>query len=201
MYDCLTLYSGKWEAPAGHIDLNRAGSAHVLHRFDDLDTSQWGWPGFWPDALSSPVRAIVERLSRAAGLPPIKELPSTSNEVLVYRVMSAVVTATAFDSVPWSARMGFADTSGVFGGLREHLFEPFPHMTERLPQRAADDLFGEPGYRFWFLLRDDEPVVAFERDGTAETIYGEIVDLRSAYQRSDRRIWPVTQRLVGRLLP
>lgn len=39
------------------------------------------------------------------------------------------------------------------------------------------DSSAEPGYRFWFLLRDGEPVVAFETNGTARWPSGWQVDL------------------------
>jgi len=201
MYDCLSLYGDPDSASAGCIDLNRGGGAHVLHRFDDPGASDWSWEGFWRHAFSNPIRDTAEQLSRNAGLPHVEALPPSSDEVLVYRAMSTVLTATVFDSVRWSARMGYADTSGMGGGPRRELFEPFPYMAGRMRVKMSDDLFDQPGYRFWFLLRDDEPVAAFERNGTVEMTDGQVVSLRSAYTSSDRRIWPVVLKVAVDWLP
>jgi len=59
------------------------------------------------------------------------------------------------------------------------------------------DLFAEPAYRFWFLIRERDRLAAFERDGTAERLDGEVLDLMGLYQSSDRRIWPLTDRVIG----
>ena len=44
------------------------------------------------------------------------------------------------------------------------MFAAFPQIDPALLRPRPEDFYGEPGYRFWFLLRDEEPVLAFEQD-------------------------------------
>jgi hypothetical protein len=98
--------------------------------------------------------------------------------------------------------MGYADTSGhLGGGVRRELFDPFPMLKERLGVRTSDDFLEEPAYRFWFLVRGDEPLLGFEAGtGSAVSLDGAYCDLMDLYRTSNRRLWPVIWKVAGQLL-
>lgn len=82
---------------------------------------------------------------------------------LTYRVMAALA-ATAVKSVhPIEIQPGYFDTSGYGGGANESL-DDFSAIPDRLRREKDGDLFGLPGYRFWVVLRDRVPILAFEQD-------------------------------------
>lgn len=99
--------------------------------------------------------------------------------------------------------MGYTDTSGHILGdpIRHHLFEPFPRLQKRLEARQDDDFLGIPAYRFWFLLRGDEPVLGIEAPtGVVESADGQRHDLIELYRTAGRRLWPTVLTTAGHLL-
>ena len=63
----------------------------------------------------------------------------------------------------------------------------------------AEDVLGEPAYRFWFLLRGEEPLLCMETTGRGWRRAGQHFDLWAEYRRT-QRIWPVIVRVAGELL-
>ncbi|HSH61271.1 MAG TPA: hypothetical protein VK988_16845 [Acidimicrobiales bacterium] len=61
----------------------------------------------------------------------------------------------------WEWRNGQLDSSGEDGGQRDDLFDAIP-TTAASCRKEESDLLGAPGYRFWFLVGDGEPIVAIE---------------------------------------
>jgi len=84
---------------------------------------------------------------------------------------------TAFSTNEWRCVNGFLDSSGYGSSVREELFRVFPATAERRRVAMNGDLFGDTHYRFWFILRDNEPVACLETEGTIWTIDGEKYDL------------------------
>ncbi len=181
--DCLWLLPLTGER--GDIRLNRVGTIQVLDRFDGRRADAWR-PTEWSKYVFAQPRAFLERLERAAGLSVPAHVPSATPTSLTYRVL-ATITSTAFKSVhPIEIQQGFIDSSGYDGGPNDNL-SAFPVAEQHLARRP-DDLFGEPGYRFWIVIRDDMPVLAVDQaDAVAWTRHvATPIPLMSLYEASGR---------------
>ncbi|MDN5871463.1 MAG: hypothetical protein L0H73_12165 [Nitrococcus sp.] len=74
----------------------------------------------------------------------------------------APIAATAFKGVhPIEIQPGTIDTAGYGGGHNDAAFAPFA-IPDDLLEPQANDCLGQPGYRFWFVLRDQVPALVFE---------------------------------------
>jgi hypothetical protein len=143
----------------GSINLNRNGRIHVLDRFDGR-RSDWE-PTEWGDYFRADPREFLVKLEAGAGLPAPSQLPSATPMTLTLRVL-ATIAATGVKSVhPIEIVPGMIDTSGYGGGPNEDAFESFPAIPRELRVSQGTHLDGE--YRFWFVYRDDVPVLAFEQ--------------------------------------
>ncbi len=196
-YDCLTIIDREAN-DGGCITLNRVGGVHVLRRFDDPRVVQPydRYHDFWGAYLEASPRKVLRALERRAGLPDVSSVPATTPSTLSIRFAAACVAPTAFGIRRWEWRNGFEDTSGWVGGPREELFTAFPIIAARRAIRDDDDPLA-PEHRFWFLLRDDEPITAMEATGTAWTREGRRVALIEAYRSAGRRLLPVVDEVLG----
>jgi hypothetical protein len=195
-YDCLTITS-----PAGTgaaVQLNRNGTIQVHSRFDGQIDECWE-PTHWDEYLRADPRDFLDRLERACGLPRPSHVPPAEPRTLTYRVLSALA-ATAVKSVhPIRIDSGYFDSSGGGSGPNPAI-DSFPSIPRRLLRPLDDDPFGEPGYRFWVVLRDRVPILAFEQEeGTAWTQHhNEGIDLMDLYALSGRSLPIVTLELLRR---
>ena len=204
MYDCLTIVpiEGGFRTGGGRIDLNRVGSVHVPHRFDNGVEGPSPFAQ-WRDVLATDdVRLFADSLCTAAGLRTPSQLPASTSRSLVYRFLSSFLGTTVFTSNLWRPESGYADSSGAVGSdIRQEYFDLFPLAAERLRVVVAADLLNQPAYRFWFLTLDGEPQLALETTGVAWTRNGEQFDLSALYAERGRRINRVITEVVGDLLP
>ena len=69
------------------------------------------------------------------------------------------------DAAPIMIEQGFIDSSGYGGGPNTSL-ERFS-TPAALVEGRPDDLFGEPGYRWWLACRGREPFVALEQSSAS----------------------------------
>ncbi len=186
--DCLSLVDTDPRSPIERIDLNRVGSGFVHPREDE----DWVWRGIWSElAAAEDPRDGVRTLSEAAGFPDLDRLPPSTPGVVSYRVIAALVGAEAFSREPLECRNGYVDTSGYGGGVWEQMFDAFPAARERLSVSEPDDILGIAAYRFWFIRRGDNPVLALEAErGKAWDRAGREFDLMDMY-RPHGRLWPV----------
>jgi hypothetical protein len=140
------------------IDLNRVGSVWVHRR----DQTHWVWRGcWWEQAAADDLGPLLDRLCAHTALPSSEYLPESTRAVVAYRVIAAFLTHQILSPGRWTCRNGHLDSSDE-GGRRDELFERFPEARERLRHADISDLFGQPAYRFWFLLKDDDPGLAVE---------------------------------------
>lgn len=157
MYDCLSVQALDGN---GQVALNRAGSLHVLDRFDgrpvDWESSSWA------EYLRADPREFLGRLEAAAGLPAPSTIPASTPASLTNRVLAAIA-ATAVKSVQPVFIVGAFVSEGQCGE-REPL-APFAGIPSYLAAAPIDDLPWERGYRFWVVVRGGEPILAV----TAET--------------------------------
>jgi hypothetical protein len=116
---------------------------------------------------------------------------------IAYRLLAALA-ATAVKSVhPIEIQSGYFDTSGYGGGPNGAL-DMFPAIPAELRRSQHTDLFGEPGYRFWLVLRDRVPILALEQDeGMAWTPHHtEGINLLGLYELSRHNLHVLTLELL-----
>ena len=189
MYDCLTIVST--ENNAGTIQLNREGTIQVSERFDDAPGDEWE-PTAWDDYLRADPRDFLVRLERASGLLQPSHVPPAVPMTLTYRVLAALAS-TAFKSIHRiEIQPGYIDTSGYGSGPNTAL-DAFSSIPADLLRAHDGDLLGEPGYRFWVLLRDDTPILAFEqKEGMVWSRHDAAArDLMDMYRHSNRNVLSV----------
>ena len=170
-YDCITLIDEDRNSNLSTIDLNRAGSIWVHRR----DHSFWTWRHCWQELVTADdLLPQLNRLCAEAGLPPVglppsDRLPRSTRSVIAYRMIAAFLAHQVFSRARWQCLNGYLDSSGMSGGVRDQFFNKFPAARESMTNSAT--LFEEDGqaaYRFWFLVKDDEPRLAIEPgQGTA----------------------------------
>jgi hypothetical protein len=163
----------------------------------------------WPEVILTPRRRqyVVEQIEREQGLQPPASTPATTRGSIGPRLIAGFFSRTALGrgghppltergpGMPWTAFNGFGDTDGYGGGRRDDLFKAFPGLTERR-QSQEPGPFGDPGYRYWFVLdRHEAPRVAIDiTSGTAWSPDAEH-DLMHEYTEAGRRLDPVINEL------
>jgi hypothetical protein len=199
-YDCLTLIDKSRQSQLDHIDLNRAGSIFVWAKQGGW---AWVWRGAWSELVAKEdTESLVDRLCRRSMLPMPSASPRTSPTSNGVRFVAAFLKQAMFGPTHWDCRNATEDTSGGSGGTRTSLFDRFPRARQRLEVGERGDLFGVPGYRFWFLQQEREPRLALELSrGTAWLQDGREIDLVALYRKEGRRIAPLVWAAAGHLLP
>lgn len=167
------------------ILLNRRGTIQVHGRADGRESIEWE-PTDWSVYLSSEPRSFIERLERAAGWSSPSKPPASTPTTLTYRVFAALASFGIKSVRPLFIEQGFIDTSGYGGGPNENL-RRFAVPASYLEPRE-DDLFREPGYRFWIVMREQTPLCAIEQTLAVAWFLGHHsqVDLMSTYRAEQR---------------
>jgi hypothetical protein len=195
LYDCLSLY----DAGMRHIaDFNRQGRFHVFNRFDQ------------GKALSEPLeiwdhminaedpRTVLDQISTMMGLPVPGKLPHSQPDTIAFRWIASFLTHAAFGREKWECRNGVLDTSGFGGGIRP-FFEMFPDANKRLDVSMPTDLLSTSAYRFWFIIRNEVPLLCVEAEGHVWDERGNTFNLADLYKK-ERRIWPLVVKIAGHML-
>lgn len=185
-YDLLWLLL---DALGREIRLNRAGTIQVSSSVG----SPWS-PVAWDEFLATDLAEFVLRVERAVGWDsPARGRPVTP-VTLTYRVIAELVAHLVGAGRRVVVEQGYVATSG-YGGGPNPVLSSFGFPAELLARRA-DDLFGEPGYRFWIPMVDGAPVMAVEQgSATAFLVGGDTVDVWSAYRAAGNRLGPVVASL------
>ncbi len=202
-YDCLSIVDGKDTEIAC---FNRSGSLTVFQKCDPLtyraiDSSSPPMD-IWKSFLTVD-RSIKDHLSYLLGLLNLKlpkPRPPSTPEILVYRLISGVLNYALYSGIRWACRNGFFDSSGEECEVETEYFADFNEAKERLRINLPHDVLGNAGYRFWFLLKNNEPIVCLETSGTLWTKGGESFQLHDIY-KNERRIWSLINHTVGNILP
>ena len=195
--DCLWLLPNV--GATGDVRLNRVGTIQVLERFDGRPEGEW-LPTEWDEYLRADPREFLHRLEVAAGLPVPQQVPAATPMTLTYRVLAAIAS-TAIKSVhPIEIELGYIDTSGYGGGPNDALAS-FPAIPTELLRARDDDFYEQPGYRFWIVLRDDVPVLAFEqRHGLAWTPHHDAsFSVMGLYEESRRHLLVTALKLLRKV--
>ena len=179
MYDCLSIYDGKTH----FCDFNRNGSIHL-----------WATPqgSGLTDSITKPwelmvqqdvPRDLLNRICTGLQLKIPSKLPAADAPTILFRVVAAFMRMNAFDLHEWRLVNGVLDTSGYGGGNRSD-FDAIPGLRERLRIAPAPPGHTDRAYSFWFLRRDERPLVGFEINGTAWGATGARLDFEKQYRTS-----------------
>lgn len=204
-YDCLSLNTVDG---IGIADLNRVGRFHTHNQLrDNQDSNSPAKSGkgvawdIWPEALAAAdLTKLVDSICHRIGLEVPAKLPPSTPIVLVYRFITEFLSRTAFARDHWECRSGFYDSSGGSGGVCSRFFAAFPAAEERRRVRSEEPWPENPAYRFWFILRNSEPVLCLETTGTIWNLAGDSLDIPKTY-KLQRRLWPLITEIAGDLLP
>ena len=195
-YDCLSLFDKKQK----HIaDFNRAGRFHVSSSYDGVEQRE---PfAIWPEMMEEyDQKRVLDKVSDDLGLPIPAKLPAALPTTVVYRFIAAFLSHAVFGVQRWYCINGVEDASGYGGGIRNAFFEQFPQARGRLEIHETTDFFREPAYRFWFICKEENPVLCIETNGVIWTATGKAYNLKELYA-AKHRIWPLVMEVAGDLFP
>ena len=196
-YDCLALFTDKGETVAF---LNRGGTFTPFSTWEGTPTTSDSWDVWKEVGEGLGSKRLVDGICERIALPVPPRLPPSTPRVLAYRFITEFLAWTVFHSASWECRNGFQDNSGGWLALQEKYFTAFPKADQRMRESEESDLNETPAYRFWFILRDGEPVLCLETIGTVWDLKGNSINLPTAYA-GPRRIWPLIFEIAGGLLP
>jgi hypothetical protein len=164
------------------VRLNRTGTIQIHCRADGGTNINWE-PTSWVEYLASDHLEFIRKIEEAAGWRANSELPSPTPTLLTYQVLAALVAFSFKVENPIWIEQGYIDTSG-YGGGPNGLLAAFA-IPEHLTAVRDDDMFGEPGYRFWMPVRAGKPLVAIEQTSATAWFLDDAssLDLTSAYLR------------------
>lgn len=188
--DVLWLRAPDGNTHGGDVRLNRDGRIHIVRRFDAAPGAEEpaGVTYTWSQALAAPSAGqnFSVELAREAGLPKPLHTPAATRATLTWRLIAALLSGFAPTQAPLRIEPGFID--GNYSGPSPH-FSAFPTLPPDSTDAHRDDPFGQAGYRFWFALQGEVPVLMFEQtSGTAWTAGRRAVsvDLMAAYNEHGR---------------
>lgn len=194
LYDCLTLVDR--DGGPGELALNRNGRIHVS-RFEPPHDSEVE-PLEWVEYLVGDPLNLLGRIERLAGLDAPASAPPSNATTLTLRVLAAIA-ATAFKTVhPIDIQPGWIDSLGI--SSPNAALERFTAIPEARRRVQPDDILGVAGYRFWTVVRDDEPILAFDQAlGCAWTRHSEEqIDITGLYAAVGRDVASVAGELLRR---
>lgn len=195
MYDCLSLY----QSGVHLCDFNRNGSIHLWANTQGSGPSK-SIPDPWRLMLKqdSP-RDLLNWICAGLQLEVPKKLPAADAPTILFRVVAAFLRMNAFDLHEWRVVNGVLDTSDFGGGCRSDV-DAIPGLRERMRIAPAPRGHTDPSYSFWFLRRDEEPLVGFEINGTAWGRTGATLNLVQRY-RTTRSLAAVVSDIVDLFPP
>ena len=194
-YDCLTITSPNGDG--GSVQLNRNGTIQVDDRFDGRTGELWE-PTDWDDYLRADPRELPRPVGDGGRAADAVSCPAVQSD----------------DAHLPRARSPGGDRSEVGASDRDRVrpvrhapgtaADPTTRSTrsrrsrEELRRTRRDDLFDQAGYRFWIVLRDRVPILAFEQEeGMAWTQHhSEGFDLMGLYESSRHNLLVVTLELL-----
>jgi hypothetical protein len=143
---------------------------------------------------------FLDEISREARLTVPKKLPASTAATLTYRYISDFLTHSVGRLENWECRNGFEDSSGYGGGVRCQLFEHFSVFADENTISHGSPIFWEYAYNFWFLLKDENPVLCLDTSGRLFRRDGGCHKLTGLYKRS-KHIWPLICETAVDILP
>lgn len=196
MYDTLTFRT-KGPKPTNAILVNRGGSVHINKDAFGMD-GDTSMHSDWIDRMLSQSSDIfLNDIAHEIRLTIPKKRPISTPATLTYRYISDFLTHSIGRLENWQGRNGFEDSGGFLGyRVRRECFQQFPILNQESIVRYGPPILGEYVCNFWFLLKDEKPVLCLDTSGRLFRPDGRCHDLPSLYKR-DRRIWPLICGTVG----
>ena len=183
------------------IDVNRGGgSMHICKEAFGLgdDTTL---VSDWVNRMLQPKpERFLDEICKEARLVSPKPLPPSTPATIVYRFIADFLTHSIGRLDRWECRNGYADTSGYGGGKRNNLFKEFRSLAKEDNLRHTKTFHGEYAYNFWFLLKNETPILCLDTTGMAYRTDGSSYDLVRMY-KDERRIWPLIFEVAGDMFP
>ena len=198
-YDCLALIK-KDQNPKLDVIVNRLGSVRVSNQRlglnDEVSHSDWMEKMLFRSPLD-----FLDQVTEDARLVAPKKLPASTSATIAYRFIADFLAHSTGRLDNWECRNGFLDTSGCeSSGTRRHLFEKFPSLQDREDLRKTVPFLGEYSYNYWFLIKNDDPLLCLDTNGIAHRRDGACRDLLALYMAT-RRIWPLIVEVACDFLP
>ena len=183
----------------GDLRLNRDGTIQVVKRFDGRSSDTWQ-PTSWDEYLRADPHDFLISLEAAAGLPRPGQVPATSPTTLVLRILAAIASTAVKSVNAMDIQSGYIDTAGYGGGPNTAL-GAFPAIPADLVRPRDDDFCGQPGYRFWIVVREGNPILALEQtEGLAWTRHHDVAfRLMGLYEESRRHLLVTALKLLRRV--
>lgn len=197
-YDVITVATRN-VTPHPLVHINRAGSIQVVGRFDRRPVEYNAAGRSWDEYLRSDPRDFLRALEKQAGLPAPHSNGYPTREALVYRLLAALINAQMLSIQPWTVHCGW--TSGPHPGYYEAGFEAIPGANSRRSVSLIDDPYAIPETRFWFVGRDQSPLLCFEISGRCWDASGSERDVMRIFEKEGRHVWRTLTRIAGSYLP
>ncbi len=207
-YDCLSLFHRWPGAHSNHLcDFNQQSQhLHVWghYRTPRAELSELRWPDgndYVLAYLAAPERTLAQ-IEDLVGLPryAAKHHPPTTPPILIFRIISAVLDRYALSMDVMLAFMGYEDTSGFGGGLREAL-RWYPTVWADVSASAdAEDGGARKAAKYWLLSRPQDvsaPPVLLDMRGKVYAIAkpDKPWDCWHEYQVNGRKLLPIVHRV------
>lgn len=203
LYDCLALFEEGFNTSCETLkpiaDFNRNGRFHVHNRLDGQPHEE---PlDLWPLMVeANDMKSVLDQVTRMVGLQIPSTLPFSTSNTLVYRFIAGILTTAIFGKDKWNCKNGYFDSSDGGCGVQDGAFQLFPKANKHLKERMVDDFLGEPAYRFWFITRNEKPVLCLETTGNLWTLDGNQHQLMNVYKEKQRKLWLVIGLFAGDLM-
>jgi hypothetical protein len=194
-YDCLSLY----DAQDQHVlSLNRGGSLHTFVNCRTGECFHQTDERIWDKTLATDdIKDIVTEVLDRIGLAWPKKRPVSTPKILAYRFIADFFAPAAFGRDQWRCINGCFDSSEYgFGEVKD--FDLFPAAKEHM--RDMPKKLNNPAYNFWFIRKNDTPLLCLSENGMAWRRDGKTYDLAKLYKH-DHRIWNLIMKVAGDLLP
>jgi hypothetical protein len=199
-YNCLGLVT-KGSSPQFAIDVNRDGGSVHIHKAAFGLSDDMTIISNWVSRMLQPKpERFLDEIAKEARLVTPKKLPPSTPATIVYRFIADFLTHSAGRLDKWECRNGYEDTSGYGGGKRENLFKQFPNLRKDDSLRHTMLFLEQYEYNFWFLLKNETPVLCLDTSGMAYRTDGTSYDVGRMY-KGKRRIWPLIFEVAGDVLP
>lgn len=171
MYDCLSVRDGRHLSNAPTlVDINRAGRIHAFRQ--NLDGTVHDLTFTWAEALSVEyLHRLVDEIEMIVGLNPEEEWPPTPRS-RAYELLAETLMSQVNEIAIWDVRNEIDDSDPFVDGLNGYI-QQFPSIVDR-PRSEQEALAGHnaqlgSGYRYWAILRNQEPVLVVSAEGIAYT--------------------------------
>ncbi len=187
LYDCLALLTKK-PSPKFAISITRGGSLHIHKEAFGLDGGMVSYSDWLDRMLREPPQTLLDSIADETRMKIPAKLPPSQPATLIYRYIAEFLTHSIGTLDYWECRNGFEDSSGSVGGIRQEFFDMFPDLQNEDNLRCGPMMYDSYAYNYWFLLKNQEPMLCMDTSGRMYFRSASSVELTKLYRRN-RKIW------------